>query len=114
MVVLGPLDSSSPPSVTADGGVAVASAVPPRQAEPRRASPPSREAVAEAVDKANAALSSVNRSIEFTIDPDTRAVIVRVIDKQDNRVLRQVPSAEMLEIAKALDRLQGVLLRSEA
>jgi len=39
---------------------------------------------------------------------------VKLIDKQDNQVLRQVPSQEMLEIAKALDQLQGKLLRNQA
>ena len=48
------------------------------------------------------------------LDPDTRAVVVRLIDRQDNRVLRQVPSPEMLAIAKALDRMQGMLLQSRA
>jgi len=29
-------------------------------------------------------------------------------------VIRQMPSAEALEIAKALDRLQGLLIRQQA
>jgi flagellar protein FlaG len=78
------------------------------------APPPSREAVAKAVEQVNAHLDAQNRAIEFSIDPDTKAVVVRLIDKQDNQVLRQVPSQEMLEIAKALDQLQGRLLRNQA
>ena len=107
-----PLEFNAPPSATMDGGVSAAPAaetvgdkVPP---------PPSRAEVQAAVDKANASLSTMDHALEFTIDPDTRAVVVRLIDRQDNRVLRQVPSPEMLAIAKALDRMQGMLLQSRA
>jgi flagellar protein FlaG len=56
----------------------------------------------------------MNRSIEFQVDPDTRQIVVRLIDTQSNEVLRQIPSQEMLEIAKSIDHLQGVLLRNRA
>jgi flagellar protein FlaG len=114
-VVIRPLDASLPSSATAAEGSAVASAVQvPQAPDAAVAAPPSREAVTKAVEQVNAHLDAQNRAIEFSIDPDTRAVVVRLIDKQDNRVLRQVPSQEMLEIAKALDQLQGKLLRSQA
>ena len=108
-----PLDAPAPSSATAVGGGVVAADAHPHDV-PRPEPAPTREAVQAAVDHVNAALAASNRSIEFTIDPDTRAVIVRVIDRQDNTVLRQVPSQEMLAIAKALDQLQGLLLRNRA
>ena len=40
--------------------------------------------------------------------------VVRVIDKQTGEVIRQMPSKELLEIAKSLDRLQGLLVRNSA
>ena len=114
-MVIRPLDASGPPTVTAAGGAAVAPDGHAPDAAPAVMAPaPSREAVAKAVDEVNAHLEAQNRAIEFTIDPDTKAVVVKLIDKQDNQVLRQVPSQEMLEIAKALDQLQGRLLRSQA
>ena len=108
-----PLEFNAPPSAIVDGGVSAAPAAEPvgdRLLPP----PPSRAEVQAAVDKANASLSTMDHALEFTIDPDTRAVVVRLIDRQDNRVLRQVPSPEMLAIAKALDRMQGMLLQSRA
>jgi flagellar protein FlaG len=114
-VVIRPLDASPPSTVTAGGGGAVAPDVHvPDAADAAAAPAPSREAVAKAVEQVNAHLDAQNRAIEFTIDPDTKAVVVKLIDKQDNQVLRQVPSQEMLEIAKALDQLQGKLLRNQA
>ena len=114
-MVIRPLDAPPPSTVTAVGGLAVASdGSAPNAAHAAAAPPPSREAVAKAVEQVNAHLTAQNRAIEFTIDPDTKAVVVKLIDKQDNQVLRQVPSQEMLEIAKALDQLQGKLLRNQA
>ena len=107
-----PLEFLAPPSTTVDGGVSAAA--PPDAATAKPSSPPGRAEVQAAVDKANASLSTMDHALEFTIDPDTSAVIVRLIDRQDNRVLRQVPSPEMLAIAKALDRMQGMLLQSRA
>jgi flagellar protein FlaG len=70
--------------------------------------------VQAAVDKVNQALAESNRTIEFSIDPDVKTVVVKVIDQQDGTVLRQMPSQEVLNIAKALDRMQGLLVRSRA
>jgi flagellar protein FlaG len=106
-----PLEFNAPPSATVDGGV---SAGAPPEPVVANVPPPSRAEVQAAVDKANASLSTMDHALEFTIDPDTHAVVVRLIDRQDNRVLRQVPSPEMLAIAKALDRMQGMLLQSRA
>lgn len=75
---------------------------------------PSRDAVDAAVRSANAALAARSAALQFTVDPDTRAVVVRLIDTEDNQVLRQVPSEEMLAIAKAIDRMEVTLLRNRA
>jgi flagellar protein FlaG len=74
----------------------------------------SRDAVEAAVRGANAALAARSAALQFTVDPDTRAVVVRLIDTADNQVLRQVPSEEMLAIAKAIDRMEITLLRNRA
>jgi len=113
-VVIRPLDAPAPSSVTAVGGGVVAADPQAQGAQPAPEPAPTREAVQAAVDHVNAALAASNRTIEFSIDPDTRSVVVRVIDMQYNTVLRQVPSREMLAIAKALGQLQGLLLRNRA
>ena len=114
MVIRPPLDAPTPPSATAVGGGVAA--VDPRAQAPSAPPepPPTREAVQAAVDKVNQVLEQSNRAIEFSIDPDIKTVVVKLIDKQDGSVLRQVPSQEMLAIAKSLDQMQGLLVRSRA
>jgi flagellar protein FlaG len=45
---------------------------------------------------------------------DSGEAIVRVVDKETNQVVRQIPGQEMLAIRRALDRLQGILIRVKA
>ena len=73
-----------------------------------------RAEVEEAVAQANQRMTSIAPSLQFEIDPDTQRVVIRLIDRQDDRVLRQVPSPEMLEIARALERMQALLVRTRA
>lgn len=113
-MLIRPLDSAPPSSATAAGGVAVAADGRGNDTAAAAATAPTRADVKAAVETVNAALAAMNRSLEFSIDPDTHAVIVRLIDTQDNQVLRQVPSREMLAIAKAIDQWQGLLLRQRA
>jgi len=112
--VIRPLDAIAPSPTTVVGGSVVA-ADPRGSAAPQVTEPaPSRASVQAAVDNVNAALAASNRTIEFSIDPDVKTVVVRVIDKQDGSVIRQMPSQEMLAIAKALDQIKGLLLRNQA
>ena len=79
--------------------------------QPRAADPASVKA---AVDAANQAVKAIKSEINFTLDEDTGKTVVRVVEKQTGMLIRQIPSQEMLEIAKALDRLQGLLVRNSA
>jgi flagellar protein FlaG len=72
------------------------------------------EAVKEAVATANDAMKSIKSELEFSVDNATGKTIVRVVDGETGEVIRQMPSKEMIEIAKALDRLQGLLVRNSA
>jgi len=68
----------------------------------------------QAVERINESLPPSSQGIEFSVDTDTDRVIVKVVDRETREVLRQMPSKEALEIAKALDRTQGLLIKSEA
>ena len=67
-----------------------------------------------AVDAINAFLKPISSSIEFSIDEDSGKTIVKLMDKETNTVLRQYPSKEALAIAKDIDKLQGLLVKTEA
>jgi flagellar protein FlaG len=71
---------------------------------------PAAQAVAAAVAHANRALAELAPSLEFELDGESHRVVVRLVDREDRRVIRQYPSEEMLAIARALERMQGALI----
>lgn len=77
--------------------------------------PADHATVQKAVDEINQAMKALaQEGIEFTIDKDTKFDVVKIVDKETNQVIRQLPSQTTIEIAKALDKLQGLLIKQEA
>lgn len=58
--------------------------------------------------------SFANNSIEFSVDPSTQRVVVKVVDGQNDTVVMQTPSKAALAIAQALDKTQGLLIQTKA
>jgi flagellar protein FlaG len=116
---------SSPTTVrTPDRDVADVSALrPPRNASvaPASATPieqaaalPSEAQLKDAVSNINKSLQALSQDLVFSIDSDSNRTIVKVVDQKTNEVIRQIPSPEALEIAKALDTVQGLLIKQTA
>jgi flagellar protein FlaG len=49
-------------------------------------------------------------SVRFFIDQDTGKTVATLVDPQSGEVLRQIPSAEALALAKAIGKQQGLVL----
>lgn len=76
---------------------------------------PSLEQLSQAVKNINKALEDQSRGLEFSIDSEIDRTIIKVVDQNTKQVIRQIPSEEVLEIAKALDvALQGLLIKQKA
>lgn len=73
-----------------------------------------RQELEEAVKQVNDFLKPINNSIQFNLDDDTGKTIVKVIDLATKEVIRQFPSEEMLSIAKAIDKMKGLLVQQKA
>ena len=73
-----------------------------------------QEDVDQAVQKINETMQTFSQKLEFSVDKDTESVVVKVVDKDTKEVIRQIPSEELLQIAKALDKLQGLLIKDQA
>ncbi len=83
------------------------------------ADPSAKDAQKE--DELAAAISSVeeylkpfNNRLEFSGDDDIGRVVVKVVDKETEDVILQIPSEEMLAIAKALDNIKGLFVQQQA
>ena len=72
------------------------------------------QAVKAAVEASNRVEQSLQSKIEFVTDDSSGEMLIKVIDPSNNEVIRQIPSEEMLAISRALDRMQGLLVKSQA
>jgi flagellar protein FlaG len=85
----------------------------PQGPKPEKAA--SAKDVQQAADEINKALQRLNSSsLEFSVDHDSGQTIVRVVDIATKDVIRQIPNEETLQIAKSIDKLQGLLIRHKA
>lgn len=100
--------ASEVPAAAKPAPVETAAAV--QQAAPT----PSPAEVAQAVRNINKAMVGQSQGIEFSIDSDSKRTIVKVVDQKTKEVLRQIPTQEALEIAKALDQMRGLLIHQQA
>jgi len=75
---------------------------------------PSMSQLNEAIEEINKAMKRMSQGLEFSVDTDAHRTIVKVVDTQTKDVIRQIPTPVALEISKALERLQGLLIREKA
>lgn len=78
------------------------------------ATPPSMEQLKQAVDEINKSMDSLSRGLQFAIDEESHRPIVKVIDHQTQKIIRQIPSEEALALARSLDQLIGKLIDKKA
>lgn len=67
-----------------------------------------------AVHEVNASLVSRSISLQFEIDQDTDKVIVKVVDQTNGVVIRQIPTEEVVRIAKVMGKAPGLLVSHQA
>lgn len=77
------------------------------------------EALREMVARAQSALQPKARDIMFSMNEVADAVVIKIIDRESEEVIRQIPSEEFLKIAEALsDQIEtirtGLLLEHKA
>lgn len=70
--------------------------------------------VEDAVKRISDFVAPTQSEISFSIDNVSGVQVVKIMDSQSNEVIRQFPSKEAIEIARALDKLQGLLIKDKA
>ena len=69
----------------------------------------STEQTQQSMQEINQMLSGMSISVQFEIDPNYKDVIVKVVDQQSGKVIRQIPTEDVVRISKAMDSLKGLL-----
>ena len=76
--------------------------------------PESEEQIKQAVQKIQGAVDNLAHNLRFSIDEDTGKTIIKVVDAHTDEIIRQFPTEEAIEIARTLDKVQGLLFNDKA
>jgi flagellar protein FlaG len=57
--------------------------------------------VAQAVSKLNESVQNVQRNLQFSVDQESGAMVVKVIDAGSEKVIRQIPNEETLRLVRS-------------
>lgn len=68
----------------------------------------------KAVDEMNERSELLRRNLQFSVDDESGRMVIKVVDSQTDEVIRQIPKEEMLEIARSLEKAEGLLFRAKA
>ncbi|MGR8999894.1 MAG: flagellar protein FlaG [Gammaproteobacteria bacterium] len=69
--------------------------------------PKSGQELDQAVQAINQYVQNVQRDLQFSVDEDSGRNVVKVIDSQSKEVIRQIPSEEVLVLARQWAQQHG-------
>ena len=75
---------------------------------------PTKEQLEQAAAGVNDALRGTTSRLQIDIDPDLHQAVFKVINGESGEIIRQIPSQELLDLAKHLDAAKGILIRQRA
>jgi len=81
---------------------------------PAKTAGPSLEQVQQAVKQVQQIVQAKTSNLTFSVDHGTGKTIVKLMDSETGKVIRQIPSEEMIAMSEALDKMQGLLLKQKA
>jgi len=79
-----------------------------------QASQPSKDAIEKAANDIQNFVRDMGRNLNFSVDEVTGYNVVKVINPETNELIRQLPSEELLKIARNMKELGSVLVSQKA
>ena len=86
----------------------------PIAAPPPQMAGPSLEQVQQAAEKVQQIVQAQTSNLTFSVDQGSGKTIVKLMDSETGKVIRQIPSEEMIAMSEAMDKMQGLLLKQKA
>jgi flagellar protein FlaG len=87
---------------------------PAAEAKPAETTEASAEQIQSAINKIQQSVPLAQQNMQFSVDDETGKTVVSITDKDSGELIRQVPSEELMEIAKNIGRMQGLLVNNQA
>lgn len=67
-----------------------------------------------ALDTLNDFASNNGATLNFSQDDETGKTIVKIVDKETDQLIRQIPSEEAIAISKSISKMAGLLIDKHA
>ena len=74
---------------------------------------PARD-VNAAVDQLKSFVKEAQRNLDFSVDDSSGQFVVKVMDGDSGKMIRQIPSEELLRLSEQLDNMRSLLFKAEA
>jgi flagellar protein FlaG len=68
----------------------------------------------QVIDDTNKMLQYVNERLEFLVHEATNRIMVKVLDRETEEVLREIPPEQILDLVAKLQELVGILVDKKA
>jgi flagellar protein FlaG len=62
----------------------------------------------------NDLVQELHRELRFTVDRESGDTIIKVVDRDTDEVVRQIPSEEMVRLRKRLEEVSGIIFQDSA
>jgi len=66
------------------------------------------------VERFRSQVQSIQRDLNFSVDDSTGDVVVQVIDGDSGKIVRQIPSEEILRLTERLDEMRSLMFEAKA
>jgi len=63
--------------------------------------------VRKLAEEGNKILENVQRNLQFKVDDSTKQVVMSIVDKRTGEVIKQIPSEDVLSLARRMQDLNG-------
>ncbi len=86
----------------------------PRRAEDARDKEQASENLEKMVTGLNELVHELHRELQFSLDDESGEVVIKVIDRETDTVIRQLPAEEVLRLRKRLQEAAGAIFHDQA
>lgn len=59
-------------------------------------------------------VQDIQRNLDFSVDDSSGQVVVKVIDGESGKLIRQIPSEELLRLSERLEDMRSLLFKTQA
>jgi len=68
-----------------------------------------KELFAKAVEELNQNINMFNSKVSFSVDEDTGKTVIKISERDTNKVIREIPPEALLKLASKLNEIIGML-----